>query len=169
MHRKPAISVVEIVIVLVVFALIALIAVPQLGRADQPDERELLRTRLQVLRVAVERYYQDHAQWPGTVPGEACDGALLVAQLTQPTNLDGEVSEFDDADHPYGPYLRDGIPECPIPPLVGRTGIHVIVDEPAPSYVGAAPQAGWLYDCLTGQVSVNSDGLDRTGRPFASY
>ena len=82
-----------------------------------PSERDRLRTDLKIMRVAIERYYQDHGAYPGEVSDgehDAGRATAVVAQLTMFSDAEGRVSRTYDTDHPFGPYLREGIPPCPV-------------------------------------------------------
>lgn len=170
MRRTYGINVVELIVVVVIFAVIALIAVPRLTRAaGVSDEAQLLRDRLQILRVAIERYRQDQGVWPG-FPANDADAQprseLFVRQLTKYVDKLGSTADARDALHPLGPYLRDGIPACPVPPVRGSTTVHVVVDDvdSPPSSAG-----GWIYDARTGRIRANSDYVDVHGHAYGTY
>lgn len=169
MNRR-ALSLVEIIVALVVLGLVAVIAVPRLSRAQSLDPGAELRADLRVLRCAIEAYYQDHGVYPGQTRDPldpAGNAARLVAQLTSFTDAAGNPSPVRDAEHPFGPYLRDGVPGCPAPPVTGNVGVIVLTGlEPAPI---VAVDAGWRYDARTGQITANSDWRDPRERRYADY
>jgi type II secretory pathway pseudopilin PulG len=172
-HGKSAVSLLEVLLALAILGLVALLSIPRLSpAATAPDEGAVLRERLRILRVAIERYYQDH----GAYPGQQSDGhnaprteAALVAQLTGLTNENGHAADRADEPHPLGPYLRDGMLACPVPPRAGLRGVYVIGGTAAPAFTKEAALAGWVYNCDTGQIAPNSNASDTAGRAFASY
>jgi len=168
-----AISLIELVLAVLILGLVAALAIPRLGRAAvAPDEGDLLRDRLKVLRIAIERYRQDHGVLPGQ-PAEGsdlgCTEQTVLAQLTGPTDRTGRPVDAAAAGPCFGPYLRDGIPPCPVPPREGKTGIATITGAGLPAYLETATEAGWIYNCQTGQIAANSDALDPTGRGYIAY
>ena len=170
---RRAVSRIELILAIAILGLVAALTLPRLGTAAQaPDGRALLHERLKILRVAIERYHADHGVCPGRDAGISaadCSAATLVAQLTQFTNEQGGSSPVRAGGHAFGPYLRDGIPTCPVPPCAGLTGMHIIAPGGALRYSPAARAAGWLYDCDTGQIEPNSDAVDRDGRAYNTY
>jgi hypothetical protein len=131
----------------------------------------VLTRNLKVLRLAIERYRQDHGVFPAqTGDGNHAAGseAALVAQLTTHTDAQGRASDTQDSVYCFGPYLRDGIPPSPIPPHEGSSGIHMLTGS-APLTFEPEAVAGWLYNRDTGRIAPNTDAADATGRNYASY
>lgn len=186
MRPRSAVSLVELLIALVVLGVVAAIAIPRLSRAAAPDPTTALRSDLQVLRCAIERYYQDHGHYPGArADGQhpAGSAAAVIAQLTQRSDASGRVADPTggpanpagpalDTTHAalaFGPYLRDGMPPCPVPPALGQTGLHVVADGRALAANPDAPDAGWVYDCATGRIVPNSGACSPDGRAYLDY
>ncbi len=171
--RSCAVSLVEVLIALVLLGIVAALTIPHLGQAaTRPDEGLVLHEDLQILRVAIERYYQDHHAYPGAQgDGENAGGtaAAFANQLTRYTDDAGHASEIRNATHRFGPYLRDGIPPCPVAPRLGMAGVHVEGDAMAPRFVPDDPNAGWSYNCETGQITANSNQGDGAGREYQNY
>jgi type II secretory pathway pseudopilin PulG len=168
-----ALSVVELVVVLVVLVLLAALAVPQFGRAATRDPEEMLRAELARLRTAIELYVQDHGAYPGQtstgLPGaEAATAAAFIRQLTQYTDDRGRVSATPSDTHPYGPYLRDGIPRCPGVTGGDAAGVLLIAGDEVPTYRESAV-VGWVYNCETGYIAANSSGRDAHGMRYDAY
>ena len=173
MRGSKAISVLEVVLAVVVLGLVALLTIPRLSpAATAPDSGAVLRERLRLLRVAIERYYQDHGAYPGQ-HGDGRDAArteaAVLAQLTGFTDPEGDVVAIGDELHRLGPYLRDGMVTCPVPPRAGASGLYVIGGTAAPAFSEQALEAGWIYNCDTGHIAPNSDANDAGGRPYTSY
>ncbi len=171
-RTRYAISVVEFIIVAVVCVVIAIVMVPRLTTAAETRSDETqLRQALQCLRVAIERYQQDH----GVLPGAARDGknaaetsAAFVAQLTQYSDKDGVVANEPTSRFRYGPYLRGGIPGCPVASRSGYCDVTMMRGEEVVD-AGAAEKTGWVFDLATGQIRTKSNGADGQGRAFATY
>lgn len=172
MYGRKAVSAVEVIVAVVILGLLVALAIPRFTRAAAHEQDARLRGCLKVLRVAIERYYQDHHAFPGQHgdgSSPAASPATFVAQLTKFTDQRGRVSDVKDALHRFGPYLRDGVPQCPVPPHLGRAGVHVIRGGTAPAFADQAAEAGWVYNCQTGQIVANSNATDSTGRSYLSY
>jgi prepilin-type N-terminal cleavage/methylation domain-containing protein len=173
MRRRKGVSLIEIILAVVILGLVAALTIPRLSSAAvAPDGTALLREHLKVLRVAIERYYQDH----GVFPGQSADGAhaggtaaTVIAQLTQYSDAAGIVTDTPDEAHPFGPYLREEFPACPVPPHVGARGVHVTAASAAPPLAPADVECGWSYNCETGQIAPNSAALDAAGRSYCNY
>ena len=171
--QRRAVSLVEVVVALILLGIVAALTLPHFGQAASgPDEGLVLREDLQILRVALERYYQDHRAYPGQHgDGSSAGGTAVavVAQLTQFTNEAGQVVAARDETHRFGPYLRDGVPPCPVAPRLGRRGVHLITGPVPPAFAAEAADAGWIYNCETGQIAPNSNAKDEAGRAYELY
>lgn len=133
---------VELVVGAALIGVVALVNLPHLARADTHDAATLERQRLRVLRVAVELYRQDHGHYPGqTSDGTHPAGSVeaVISQLTRVTDAQGRWRPDGVG---FGPYLAQGIPECP---TAGRDfqGPLAVVPEAAPESVSASQ--GWIY------------------------
>jgi type II secretory pathway pseudopilin PulG len=163
----------EVALATAILGLVAILAIPRLSpAASAPDSGTVLRERLRIFRVAIERFYQDHGWYPGQ-RGSGLDAAgteaAVAAQLTGFTSPDGDVAEVADELHCFGPYLRDGLPACPVPPRAGSSDLHVVGGGATPAATEQALEAGWIYNCDTGDIVANSDGTDSAGRTYTSY
>jgi prepilin-type N-terminal cleavage/methylation domain-containing protein len=166
---RRGLSLVEAIIVIVIIGLLAVLAVPRFSRAGPEPDSFNPRPVLVTLRSAIELYYYDHGAYPGqqsdglNPPGSA---AALTAQLTGFTDAAGRVAAEKSETFHFGPYLRDGVPPCPVPPRRGICAVFVTTRDPA---FEAASEAGWIYNCQTGAVALNSNVLDPDGLPYARY
>jgi type II secretory pathway pseudopilin PulG len=171
--RRKAISLIEMILAVAILGLVAALTLPRFSTAaEAPNEGALLHERLKLLRVAIERYHEDHGVYPGrdlNNPAANCSAATFVAQLAQFTNEQGGTATARDAAHRLGPYLRDRIPACPVPPSAGLTGVQIVGAGSTLNYVPESRSAGWLYNCETGQIEPNSDAADAGGRAYISY
>lgn len=172
--NMKAFSVIELVLAIVILGLVAALAIPQFSRAAVNPTSNDLKTNLAVLRTAIEMYAQDHGFYPGqrhaglaSAPAGSPEAFLL--QLTQYSDADGAVSPTPTEQFRFGPYLRDGIPLCPV--SVGRPSsqVHLIDGVTAPCFAPSARESGWVYNFNTGYIAANSPGSDEDGVPYDSY
>lgn len=170
--RRGAISAIEVVVVLVILGLLAVLSIPRSSQAVDRSPAASLRADLTILRTAIALYCEDHAHLPGTGPaaigltaGEVA--VLVVRQLTMASDIDGNVSPERDETHPFGPYLRGGIPAPTVRGVRVSGGISIAGTPPTDAENGA--RAGWLYDPQTGCITVNAEGFDPQGVPYEDY
>ena len=165
-HRRPAFSLVELVIVVVIIGVIAAIAVPRISRGAKGAGDAALWGNLATLRKVVDLYAAEHG---GDYPADDADEAVLIAQLTEKTDAEGNVGTTPEV-HIYGPYLRRGFPPVPVGPNTGVTGViltettplTIVIDESDAEY-------GWIYNYKTGDIITNTDDLDARGVSYGSY
>lgn len=150
------INVVECAVVLCVLGLVGSLTIPRFTRADAaPDDRAERRAQLRVLRVAIERYRQDHQCFPGLMADGASPAgspAAFVSQLTSATDANGIVGPATSMRFCYGPYLRDGLPaggaaDAEAFVRIMRRGEPMTADETSPAL--------FVYNCDTGQLIAN--------------
>lgn len=167
-----AFSLVELIVVVVIVGILAAIAIPRFSRGAEGAGGSGVRGNLSVLRNAIELYFYEHGEYPGkNAAGAAAAGteAAFVAQLTKYTDGDGAVSDTKTGAYIYGPYLRKGVPACPVAPRVGKTGVYMVSGTTAPAYTAGQADAGWVFNYDTGDIVVNSDTLDPDGVPYDDY
>ena len=173
MRHRYAVTLLELIIAITVLGLLAALTIPRLSRAAAPpDTTTALRANLRILRVAIDLYQRDH----GVCPAQRSDGQAaagtpdaFVSQLTRYTDARGHVSDTPDAEHCFGPYLRDGIPPCPVATGPNAYAIHVIPDAALLAGVAGSAPEGWIYNLETGHIAANTAESDSRGRQYASY
>ena len=166
-QKRFGFSLVELVSVIVIIGIIAAIAIPRVGRGAKGAGESALAQDLAVLRNAIELYASQHG---GDYPGAKADSegnaansaAAFVTQLTMYTGEDGSTSANRDAAHPYGPYLRKGIPPAPVGVNKGSTDVLMDTTNSPPNVVTAGGE-GWAYNPTTGDIIVNSDANNDAG------
>jgi len=159
--RARGFSLVELVIVIVIIGVIAAIAIPRMSRGAKGASESALIGNLAVLRNAIELYATEHDNvYPGAKEdgdgGAAKSAAAMISQLTKYSSEAGAVSDTKDATHPYGPYLRKGIPPAPVGVNKGKDTV-LIDDTNSPPAVNTAGGEGWVYNPSTGDIIVNTD------------
>jgi len=159
--RGEAFSLLELVIVVVIIGIIAAIAVPRLSRGSGGAADSALTRDLDVMRTAIELFATEHK---GLLPSDE-----IVNELTQYTDVLGEVSEAKDAGHVFGPYLRQ-VPPMPVGPRKGKTGVHICTAAGNTPAQGPADRA-WWYNTKTGDLRANYDDsvTDAAGKPYNTY
>ncbi|NLG41825.1 MAG: hypothetical protein GX547_01140 [Phycisphaerae bacterium] len=167
---RPALTLIEAIIVIVIIGLLAVLAVPRFSQAEPQPQTLNPRPALVTLRNAIEMYYYDH----GVYPGQRSDGIhppgsaeAFVAQLTAFSDAEGRVSPEKSNEACFGTYLRDGIPACPVPPRSGKSGVVMTTDPPA--FQEWAADAGWVYNCQSGAIAVNSNAQDANDVRYDRY
>ena len=166
-RRSKGFSLVELVIVLVIIGVIAAIAIPRMSRGARGAGESALVGNLAVLRNAIELYAAEHN---GAYPGATDDtAATFVKHLTQFTDESGDPVVTKDVDHPFGPYLRKGIPPAPVGTNKGSTDVLMDTTNSPPS-VATGGGEGWVYNPDTGEIVVNSDAQNEaTTATFDEY
>jgi len=156
--RQSGFSLVELAVVVVIIGLIASMAIPRLSRGSQGAAEGTLRGDLKVMRHAIELFVAEHQ---GLLPSKK---EQFVAQMTQYTDMAGNVNGTRTAEFCFGPYLLD------VPPLpVGKqAGDSRVADGGKP---GDKNDAGWWYDEDTGDIRANlkNDEVDQAGVPYNQY
>ncbi|MGE0482017.1 MAG: prepilin-type N-terminal cleavage/methylation domain-containing protein [Phycisphaerae bacterium] len=170
--RKRGFSLVELIVVVVIIGILAAIAIPRFSRGAAGAGGSGVKGNLSVLRNAIEMYYYEHNTYPGqNAAGAAAAGseAAFVAHLTKFSDESGNVNDTKTAVYRFGPYLRKGVPACPVPPRAGKTGIKMLNGATAPAYDAAAADAGWVFNYETGDIVVNSNSTDPEGIAYDTY
>jgi prepilin-type N-terminal cleavage/methylation domain-containing protein len=172
--KTSAFSLIELVVAVVILGVLAALAIPRFSHGAVNESEADLRTHLAVLRTAIEMYYHDHGAYPAqkaadTAGAEVATAAAFIHQLTQYTDVDGRVGPAPSATFRYGPYLRNGVPQCSVSAVGPSADVHVITGAAEPAYNVTVPHAGWIYNCETGYIAANSPGQDQLGVRYDSY
>lgn len=167
-----AFTLLEVIAVVIVLGILALIALPSVGDVTTTTGERSVRSNVAALRNAIELYVNQHN---GVYPAGASDGsngvgseAAFVSQLTQYSNAAGVVSSTKSASHPYGPYMKFGVPSVTAGTLNGNNGVSVSNSATALAADGS-PTKGWKYSYVTGQIICNSTATDSDGIVFSTY
>jgi len=146
-------SLLELVIVVVIIGIIAAIAIPRMSRGSAGAADAALSGNLAVLRNAIDMFAAEHG---GTYPKTAD----IEKQLTQYTDVQGNVQAKRDTTHIYGPYLRK-IPPLPVGENKNNTGIAA----------SDGNGVGWIYTESSGDIRANCTDKekDATGKAYNTY
>ena len=150
---------IELVIVLAIIGVLGAIAVPRLTSVAESAPLTAYKADLVAIQNAVERYA---AEYLGKLP----DSDHFVLQLTQFTDIHGNVSPVKTTTHLYGPYLRR-MPEVYVGPRINQGDLAdanlsegIAQNEVAIRSTKTTKETVWLYNPLTGQVRVQVASVD---------
>jgi type II secretory pathway pseudopilin PulG len=146
--------------------ILATIIIPQISVSTEDAKLNTLKTNLNHLRSAVELYYYQHNNtYPGatkhtdgTAVGSDGDAeAAFIPQLTQFTDLNGEVATSGDSTYQFGPYIKSAT--LPTNPFNNGSDIVCDYDETditARDSTGAS--AGYKFYPVTGVLISGDNG-----------
>ena len=151
--RLAGFSLIELVIVVVIIGIIGAIAIPRMSRGAEGANDSALTANLTVLRNAIDLYATEHG---GTYPVVG----TIANQLTQYTDINGNVSATKTGAYIYGPYLRS-VPALPVG--ARKTSTNIAASD--------AAGVGWIYDASTGSITANTtiSETDASGKLYSSY
>ena len=156
-HNQSGLTLIESLIVVILLGIVAAAAVPRFPSTPASAIHDTLQSNTQTLQRAIALYAIQHN---GIYPGQVrhTDGfkartaeearVAIVAQLLLYSDANGRTSSTRDSDHPFGPYLPEGIPINPLPPQ--SSDILATFDD---SEIEAREQAGWKLSLPSGTIS----------------
>jgi general secretion pathway protein G len=145
MKAKRGFTLVEILIVVVILGILAAIVIPQFTEASTEAKLSSLCSDLQTMRSQIELYKVQHNDAVPVPEGETW------TQMTQYTDVDGNVNPTKTAVFKYGPYL----PTIPTNPFNQKNTIDTT------GTVGDSV-GGWEYNTTTGVIRAD-DNFDGDG------
>lgn len=125
-------TLVELVVVVLILGILAAVAAPKLINTSGNATDSALRQTLAVVRDAVEMFTAE-------------TGAKPTASIST------EVA----------PYLRSGIPACPVGPNKGVATVKIVTSGSA--VVSEGSGHGWVYSTVDGTFIVNCDDTSADG------
>jgi len=165
LRKESGFTLIEMLIVVIVLGILAMIIIPQVAVSTEDAKLNTLSTNLSALRNAVELYYHQHdSKYPGSTKhtdgaATASDAeaiAAIVPQLTQFTDVDGEVSTTKVDPYIYGPYLKKET--LPTNPYNNKNDITADYDEnDITARDSTGEDFGWKFYPVTG-VLIAADG-----------
>jgi prepilin-type N-terminal cleavage/methylation domain-containing protein len=153
-----AFTLVEILIVVVILAILAGVAIPQITGMTTVSRETNLKENLSKIRAHIQIYRNQHDGLP--------DADEFGDQMTKYTNFEGEVADFKDLDHRYGPYLE----QMPPNPVTKDKTVRAATAADQHHPPGDA-DAGWWYNEVTGEFYADlTDGhVDQDGNPYNRF
>jgi general secretion pathway protein G len=160
-------TLIEILIVVVILGILAAIVIPELSSASRQTRENVLKDDVRFMREQLLRYRIQHNDVAAGYVGGAGvpTEAIVVAQLTTHSDLQGNTNAVATNVFEYGPYLQR-IPENP---LTGRSGILVVPNGAAMPPADPSGSHGWIYKPETMEIKPNNVGSDMDGKNFADY
>lgn len=172
-QRQQGFTLVELLIVVIILALLSAIVVPQFASSTDDARSSAADTSLANLRAAIDLYYQQHGEYPGSltaVPSAACAGTAgdgvatggagataadaFLEQMSLYTDGDGGSCSIADAtNHKYGPYLKK--PQLEPEPFKNSNVIEVVATGDLNMVATGGDPGGYKYDSKTGKVIIN--------------
>ena len=165
-------SLVELLIVVIILALLSAIVIPQFAASTDDAASSAADTSLGNLRAALDLYYQQHGEYPGSktaVPSAACAGtsgvgvatggagataaAAFLEQLSLYTDNEGGACSVADANHKYGPYMKK--PKLENEPFGNSDALEVVAAGDLNMGATAGDPGGYKYDSKTGKIIIN--------------
>jgi hypothetical protein len=126
--------------------LVTLVLLPQYMDPYSDGRESQLKSDLQTIRSQAELYKIQHLDtYPASGVGE--DGSTMVAQLTQRTNVEGEVGSAADPEATLGPYIL----QFPINPFAEANGDKIEVGREQK----ADGDPGWFFNPDDGEFRAN--------------
>jgi type II secretory pathway pseudopilin PulG len=139
----------DVLQIVFLMAIVAATFAPIMEAASTSARQTALLQNLYMLRSQIGLYKAQHGNEPPLLYGDT------LPQLTQATNALGQSGAVG-SEHPWGPYLPEGIPANPV---TGRSVITATAMFPPQA---ASGQGGWLYHQETGQIAPDlPDTLNR--------
>ena len=173
-------TLVELLIVVIILAILAAIVIPQFSSATTDTQEAALDANLGGLRNAIELYKAQHTGYPGATAssGGSCtatkgSGAINTAQafidhLLMYTDASGNACSVGDTTFKYGPYLRKSVPNDAVTQK-GSQASEIAVSTSGAPLAPAAATGGWAFDTKSGQIVMNSNGLDSKGKAYSTH
>ncbi len=160
-------TLIEMLIVIIILGILAMVIIPQISVSTDDAKVSTLKTNLTGIRSAIEIYYAQHNMtYPG-VKGDGTNAAnsylAFKNQLTQYTDVDGNIAGVKDSTHIFGPYIKGG--DLPANPFTTDTtkSTLVAIDSTKTNVTTTrvSPDSnvnGWAYWPVVGIFFANDGG-----------
>ncbi len=157
MRDRRGFTLVELLIVVVILGILAAIVIPQFASSTQDARVAALDTTLSNVRAVVDLYFQQHNEYPSRnadgAGGAADSSAAFLTQISQYTDVDGDVSTSTDATHTLGPYFKKA--QIPTEPITNSAALEIEIAGTLGMIATVGDPGGWKFDNRTGQFIVN--------------
>ncbi|MBI5183413.1 MAG: type II secretion system protein [Nitrospinae bacterium] len=166
-------TLVELLIVVIILGILAAVVIPQFSASTQDANEAALDSDLSTMRNAIELYAAQHnSQYPGVIVGSYTSANdAFRDQLTQYTDRNHGVSTTKGAAFPYGPYIKNKIPNNPIPNALTPAGSEAVVQVDTTTIIISTPAnnlTGWMFIRATGQFYANNTATDSNGNSYTN-
>lgn len=166
LRDQAGFTLIEMLIVVIILGILAMLIIPQVSVSTDDARLNTLSSNLGSMRNAIELYYHQHNE---TYPGRndnagtatvvaAVAATAMLEQLTQYTDINGDVAVARDATHIYGPYLKSNT--LPMNPY--NNDNTVVCDTTTNDITDRTPGGtnGWRFYTLTGVLMANDGAHD---------
>jgi prepilin-type N-terminal cleavage/methylation domain-containing protein len=165
--RARGFTIIEVLIVVVIVGILATVVIPQFNSASQQARENTLKDELRYLRTQITVFKAQHQDvppgYPSGIPTGTPSSSAFIAQMTENSDINCNVSVSPLPNFMYGPYLS----QMPANPINGMSSVEVISNnQTLPSPDGTT---GWVYQAQTQEIFANVTGNDSSGTPFANY
>ena len=151
----------------ILLGILSTIFLPQFSASTEDANLNTLKTNLKYLRKSVELYYYQHnniypgrKKWDGGIyasnPIQAATSFIM--QLTQYTDVTGDVDDERDEDHKFGPYLKSD--EMPLNPFNNKNNLICDITTTDITEKSSDGSSGWKFYTKTGVLMTNDGGHD---------
>ena len=166
LNKQAGFTLIEMLIVVLLLGILAMLIIPQISVSTDDARLNTLHSNLGTMRNAIELYYHQHNE---TYPGRndnngtatvdpAVAATAFLEQLTQYTDINGDVAVAQDATHIYGPYLKS----VTLPTNPYNNDATVVCDPVTNDITDrtSGGTQGWRFYTLTGVLMANDGGHD---------
>lgn len=166
LKEQAGFTLIEMLIVVILLGILAMLIIPQVSVSTDDARLNTLHSNLGSMRNAIELYYHQHNE---TYPGRndntgtptavaATAATAFLEQLTQYTDINGDVAVSKDATHIYGPYLKS----TTLPTNPYNNNNTVVCDTTTTDITARTSGGtnGWKFYTLTGVLMANDGGHD---------
>ena len=166
LQEQTGFTLIEMLIVVILLGILAMLIIPQISVSTADANLNTLKSNLASVRNAIELYYHQHNQvYPGavseadgsTATTDANAPAAFLAQLTQYSDIDGEVSTTKTGNYIYGPYIKSTV--LPTDPYSGNNDLGCDVDMGDITNRAVVGTTAWFFHPMTG-VFFKNDATD---------
>src|SRR5438132_1053148 len=141
-RRSRGFTLIEILIVVIILGILASIVVAQFTNVRGTTSGVALKDNLRWMRSAIMLYQTEHGSYPQL--------ATFQGEMTQFTDMAGNVAAAKDATHKFGSYMYS----LPLLPVGGQSG------QTAVTGTTYAAGYGWQYDESTGTIHSNTTNAE---------
>ena len=149
----------ELMLVLALTTILAGLVYVNFADTEKVTREASLKSNVAKLRIAIDRYYQDHGFYPCCNDAESMtpDPLIFEQQLEWYTDAEGKVSREKTEEFCFGPYINDlpeeswtGSDEVIIDTLSERSRPSLSV-----AVAGGPGDGGWYYEPKSGNLVAN--------------
>ena len=164
---RAGFTLIEVLIVVILLGILSSLFLPQFSASTEDTNLNTLKTNLTYLRKAIDLYhYQHNNTYPGRKKWDGQNDAAspiqaatsFIMQLTQYTDVTGDVDIKMDADHKFGPYLKSD--DMPLNPFNNNKNTICDITATDITEKSSDGSSGWKFYTKTGVLMANDWGHD---------